>query len=181
VIDADTKEPVEGAVVVAYWYSERPSILGEDPRLKDVKEALTDKDGNWSIVGYKGKESPPTYFPIFIVATFRYTKEPQFIIFKPGYCSWPDGYSIEACKGRINFKGPGEIMEGKILELPKLTDRKDRLRACCPNTISSSSDDPQKEKKIQKKQLEFLRLINEERKNLGLEEFKIYEELKNEK
>lgn len=181
VIDADTKQPIERAVVVAYWYSERPSILGEDSRLKDLKETLTDKNGNWSIIGEKGREHPTVpFFILFGVATLRYTKEPAFIVFKPGYCSWPKGYSIETCRGKINLKGPGGIMEGKTLELPMLTNREDRLKAL-PDTLSSSSDDPREYKKIKKKQLEFLRLINEERRNLGLSEYKIYEELKNEK
>ena len=168
VIDADTKEPIEGAVVVAHWYSKRPSIIGDGSQLKDVKETLTDKDGKWSIVGEKGREHPPTYFPIFGVATLRYTAEPEFIIFKPGYCSWPNGFSIAACEKKIKPGGSGEIMEGKTIELPKLTKREDRLRAY-PSTLSSSSDDPQEEKKTQKKQLEFQRLINEERRNLGLD------------
>lgn len=180
VIDADTKEPIEGAAVVAYWYKARVTTIGdENLTLKDIKETLTDKNGQWTITGPKGRIHDP--FPYFSTITgIYYTKEPQFIIFKPGYCSWPKGFSIEACKGKMKSKGPGQIMEGKILELPKLADRQDRLKVC-PNTISSSSDDPREEIKIQKKQLDFLRLINEERRNLGLSEYKLYQRLRNEK
>jgi hypothetical protein len=180
VIDADTKEPIEGAVVVAYWYKARTTLLGEeDVTLKDVKETLTDKNGQWAVTGPKGREHD--LFPYFSTITgIYYTQPPLFIVFKPGYCSWPERFSIDACKSKIKPEGSGRIRDGKTIELPKLTNRGDRLRNC-PETVSSSSDDPREYKKIQKKQLEFLRLINEERRNLGLSEYKMYKELKNEK
>ena len=181
VIDAETKEPIEGAVVVAYWKSERPSILGEDTRLEDVKETLTDKNGNWSIAGKKGRSSPPVPFFIFIIATVRYTREPQFIVFKPGYCSWPKGFFIiDACKGKMKPEGNDEIAEGKTLELPKLTNRADRLAAQMISPLYPSSDDPKIFKKFIKKQSEFFRLLDEERRNLGLSEYRYYKELKDE-
>src|SRR4030042_2992961 len=109
VIDADTKEPIEGAVVVASWYKAIATIAGESTTLKDVKECLTDKNGDWSIRGPKGKP----YAPIPLLSLFiPYTREPVFIVFKPGYCSWPNGFSIEACKGRMTFIGSFETMEG---------------------------------------------------------------------
>jgi len=180
VIDADTKEPIEGAVVVVYWYQARMTAIGEENlTLKDIKESLTDKNGQWTITGPKGRMHD--LFPYFSTITgIHYTKEPEFIIFKPGYCSWPKGFSIEVCKGKMKSEGPGEIMEGKILELPKLKNKEDRLTVL-PSTLSSSSDDPQEEIRIQKKQLEFLRLINEERRNLGLSEYKLFERLRDEK
>jgi len=171
VIDADTGEPIEGAVVVVYWYSERPSILGDNTELEDVKETLTDKNGNWTIVGKKGRSSPPVpFFIILGVTTFRYTKEPEFIIFKPGYCSWPNGFSIDACKDRIRVEGSERFGEGKTLALPKLTNREDRLKAQRISEIYPSTDDPKVIKRYLKKQLELLRLLDEERRNLGLSE-----------
>lgn len=182
VIDSDTKEPIEGAVVVAYWYSERPGPIGDDTKLEDVKETLTDKDGRWSIVGKKGRDRPPLLSAILFGLTgFRYTKEPGFIIFKPGYCSWPKGFSMDACKDRIRVEGSERFGEGKTLALPKLTNREDRLAAQRISEIYPSSTDPKVIKKFLKKQLELLRLLDEERRNLGLSESKIYEELKNEK
>ena len=125
VIDADTKEPIEGAVVVAVWKTERTTPTATHLDLKDVKECLTDKNGEWSINGPKGRadELLPG-LSLFI----PYTKEPQFIIFKPGYCSWPNGFSIDSCRGRINITGVVDkrVGEGGTLELPKLTKR-DRM------------------------------------------------------
>jgi hypothetical protein len=46
VIDFDTKKPLEGAVVVAMWFN-----LKGDLFIKDLKEALTNNKGEWSIVG----------------------------------------------------------------------------------------------------------------------------------
>ena len=162
VVDADTKEPIEGAVVVAYWYKARMTTVGEESLTpKDVKETLTDKNGQWTITGPKGRMHD--LFPYFSTITgIYYTKEPEFIIFKPGYCSWPNGFSIGACKGRMRSEGPGENMVGKRLELPKLTEREDRLRA---QSISLAGGESALEK-----QRELIRLINEERRNLGLQE-----------
>ena len=125
VIDADTKEPIEGAVVVAYWYKARATISGENTTLKDVKECLTDKNGKWSITGAKGRDDWPIPYLSLLIP---YTREPAFIIFKPGYCSWPNGFSIESCKGKMKPGGTGEIIEGQTVELPKVSGE-DRMRA----------------------------------------------------
>jgi hypothetical protein len=122
VIDADTGEPIEGAVVVASWIEAWPGIAGEGSRLKDVKETLTDKSGSWSITGPKGQMNDEHPY-LSLLLGLHYTREPEFIIFKPGYCSWPEGFSIDACKRRINPRGNGEIRKGGNIELPKLTDR----------------------------------------------------------
>ena len=159
VIDYETKEPIEGAVVVASWYEAKPTIAGEATRLKDVKETLTDKNGEWSITGEEGK--PHTEHPYFHFLTGTYyTRTPQFIIFKPGYCSWPEGFYIEACKEEL--RSSGEFATGKTIELPKLTKREDRIRA---QGIS-----PPEGEGTDEKLREFHRLINDERRNLGLRE-----------
>jgi len=159
VIDYDTREPIEGAVVVASWLEARPTISGESTRLKDVKETLTDKNGEWSISGEEGQ--PHTEHPYYDFFTGTYhTRPPSFIIFKPGYCSWPEGFYIEACQGKI--KSSGEFTATKTFELPKLTNREDRIRA---QGIS-----PPEGESTGEKLKEFHRLINEERRNLGLRE-----------
>jgi hypothetical protein len=174
VIDADTKEPIEGAVVVAVWKTERTTPTATHVDLKDVKECLTDKNGEWSISGPKGRadELLPG-LSLFI----PYTKEPQFTIFKPGYCSWPLGFYIGACKVRIKPEGNKRIREGATIELPKLTKREDRLRGL-PSPITKEGD---RMKEFYKKQKILLRLIDEESRSLGIPEYKILKELENEK
>jgi hypothetical protein len=183
VIDAETKEPIEGAVVVAEWWEEKGAFLGSLERLRDVKETLTDRDGKWSITGPESDKKKIVRGMLSVIAIVWAIRNPGFIIFKPGYCSWPEGFSIDACKDKIRPERTDQIMEGKTVEfeLPKLTNREDRLRAFNLGPIRSSSDDPKIKKKFLKKQLEFLKLLDEESRNLGLSEYKIYEELKNEK
>ena len=171
VIDAETRDPIEGAVVVIHWNEATRTLIGDwSARLKDVKETLTDKDGQWAIKGPAGGENSLSYF-LALIPGLYYTRQPEFVIFKPGYCSWPAGLSIEACKGRMKGTGPGKLMEGQTLELPRLTQIEDRLGAQRVGPISSYSDNPKRETEILRKQPEFLRLLNEERKNLGLDEY----------
>jgi hypothetical protein len=176
VIDADTREPIEGAVVVASWIESAPAPGGELSRLNDVKETLTDKNGKWSIRGARGRKGNTITVLISLVTFIPYTEHPRFIVFKPGYCSWPKGYYIEACKKKIR---PDSIGDGETTELPKLTSRGDRLDAShvSPSFMTDILADKKKAKKIK----EFIRLLNDEKRNLGLPELPILKELENEK
>ncbi len=93
VIDADTKEPIEGAVVVAVWRETRGTITGPDTRFKYAKETLTNKNGEWYIVGPEGYEDKIIPGLLHIIGVFV-TKDPEFIIYKPGYKTrgFPDGF-----------------------------------------------------------------------------------------
>jgi hypothetical protein len=122
-IDADTKEPIEGAVIVAIWYEERATVAGGDTRLKDVKEVMTDKSGEWSIVGPEGRNYDLLPGLSFLTGIY-FTREPIFIIFKPRYCSWPEGFSVDECKGKIKPGKLRDIIEGGNIELGKLIIRK---------------------------------------------------------
>jgi hypothetical protein len=159
VIDADTGAPIEEAVVVIYWYEETRTLIGDsNARLKDVKETLTDKNGEWSFVGEEGEPyNPHPYFSLIL--PIYYTKEPEFIIFKPGYCSWPKGFYIETCAGRLKPAGNEKLSKGETVELLKLLKKEDRLRNL-PGPVSG-------ERSLEK-QKEFIRLLNEENANLGL-------------
>jgi hypothetical protein len=88
-----------------------------------VKEALTDKNGEWMIEGPKGREMG-SITAIFTLMTGTYiTNPPEFIVFKPGYCSWPAGFGIDACKDKIQPEGNDKVAEGHTVELSKLTNR----------------------------------------------------------
>ena len=153
VIDAETKEPIEGAVVVAYWHEERAEIPGPNTRLKDVKETLTDKNGEWMIKGPGGSSHSNIKALFTFITRTYYTRRPNFIFYKPGYCPWPDGFSIEACKVKLKPSGNPKIREGQTVELPRLTKREDRRRA---------NLDPVGDKKDWKKQKLFIQIIREE-------------------
>lgn len=177
VIDADTKAPIEGAVVVASWREERPTPTGPTSRLEDVTETLTDKNGVWSIRGARGEKLGPwtlvsyatSFFTGFIWGTYT-TQRPEFIVFKPGYCSWPKGLEISACNEMV--RSVVSIGDGEALELPRLTVREDRLKA---QRISLYTD-----KASEKKVLSLRRLLNEEARYLGLPENPEYIKLERE-
>jgi len=177
VTDADTKQPIEGVVVVASWREERPTPAGPTSRFKDVKETLTDKNGEWSIRGARGERLGPStllsyvtsFFTGFMWGTYS-TERPEFIVFKPGYCSWPKGFEIDACKEMM--KSFVSIGGGETVELPRLTVREDRLKA---QRISFYTN-----KASEKKIINLLRLLNEEARHLGLPENPEYKELERE-
>lgn len=51
VIDKDTRQPIEGAVVHGTWYRAHPGPGGASHSYYDSKEVLTDKDGSFKIEG----------------------------------------------------------------------------------------------------------------------------------
>ncbi len=173
VIDAETKEPIEGAVVVASWLEETATPTGPSSRLKDVKETLTDKNGEWSLKGLKGREGGSLTALYTALTGTYYTRPPEFIIFKPGYCSWPAGFNIDACKDKIKPVGNDKVANGETIAIAKLRSRTDRL-AAMPEVLGDNI-------LFFKKQKVFMQLVNEERRNLGLPENRMYKEHTNEK
>ena len=80
VIDAETKEPIEGAVVVAVYNKATIGLgAGTLSSVINVREALTDKDGMFRIPSYTTMIQP-----------FSWEISATFIIFKPGYGSFPN-------------------------------------------------------------------------------------------
>src|SRR5512138_1168054 len=74
VIDAETKDPIVGAVVVAHWVEARGTVSGDSTRFKDVKEVLTDKDGKWSITGPEGMEGDDLTAYVTFFTGIHYTR-----------------------------------------------------------------------------------------------------------
>lgn len=124
VIDADSKEPIEGAVVVASWLEETTTVGATHTEVKDGKETLTNKNGEWVIKGSQGRKIG-NITAIFTLITGTYiTTPPEFIVFKPGYCSYPAGFGIESCKMKIKtYNATNSKTIGEVVELPKLKER----------------------------------------------------------
>ncbi|MEK6777695.1 MAG: hypothetical protein AABY87_12585 [bacterium] len=146
VIDAETKEPIEGAVVVAVYSKQAIRVAPESVGITiDVKESLADKDGNFRIPSY-----------ITIIDPFAWSKPVTFIIFKPGYGSFPDwrvrppkGMSMEITfekffsgevgvekevwvttdPWKIGSESKKEKVVFGVVELPKLKTRDERWKA----------------------------------------------------
>jgi len=171
IVDVETTEPLEGTVVLAVWEHVFRTPTGASSSLYNVKEVVTDKDGRFKIPNY----TPINFFPII-----SYMRGPFFTIFKPGYGS-VDGLALG---GYLIGTKPGEeyaIFDGKkdklpavqdykiegkrykyfsgTIELPKLRTREERLR----NQPGGPS-----EVHVYNAPL-FYKLINEDRKNLGLQ------------
>lgn len=175
VIDAETKEPIEGAVVVAVYEKKSIGIAESYSVVINVKEVLTDKNGEFNI---------PSYTTIIQPLSWEY--DVDFIIFKPSYGSFPN-WRIQPPKGMQTQKATPTSFEDffssdygmekelwwsepykigaaykkikvtfGIVELPLLKTREERLRAT-PSHLTDESTTPI-----------LNRLIDEEDHNLGL-------------
>ncbi len=143
VIDAETKEPLEGAAVLAVYYTQKPSPGGPVSFYREAQETVTDKNGEFKI-------------PSITLTTFKFLHffdpHPHITIFKPGYGAYPRHKDVK----------PRFLPANKhvTIELPRLKTREERLLnyGCYP-----SSDVPGMKYK------NLFRLIEEEAKALGLE------------
>jgi hypothetical protein len=139
VIDAASKSPLSGAVVVVMYYSS-PIITGPgggSPYIIHVKEALTDEDGMFRIPSYTTLIQPNSV-----------EHKADFIIYKPGYGKLPSSKvtpDIHFLDPEIYFSRTlGETGEMHwrsgsqskdipvtygIVELPKLETKEERLKA----------------------------------------------------
>ncbi|WP_224983160.1 carboxypeptidase-like regulatory domain-containing protein [Geomonas agri] len=169
VLDFDTKQPLEGAVVVVV-YNKRSigAEKGQSSTVINIKEALTDKDGKFHIPSYTTIMAQP----------FTRQDRTGFLIYKPGYASiqlplknhfigkaaadrelspWYD--PVLSGKYKIRLRSPG------IIELPRLASKDERLRNLpeLPDQLDNLG-----------KQKNLTRLINEEKKELGEPAFNPY-------
>lgn len=78
VVDAETKQPLVGAVVLAIWYREVP-VGGHGPAVDyhDALEVLTDAQGEFTV---------PAKTHLTPIGKIR---EPEFVIYSPGYGYFP--------------------------------------------------------------------------------------------
>jgi hypothetical protein len=78
VIDADTKQPLEGVVVVAHWELVLSSPGGDSPAGQlMVMEAVTDKNGTFRIPGWGPKLAIRSHLSDY--------RDPELLLFKSGY------------------------------------------------------------------------------------------------
>ncbi len=153
IIDIETKEPIEGAVIVACWRRVWRTPAGGVADFYEIKEVLTNKEGNYEM---------PSYTPINMLPILSYISGPEFTIFKPGYLNLSGRHLDEnVTDSPAEFKRNEIIyrLAPGIIELPKLKTREERLMAM-PGPYGENAD--------YKKQKLFIQLLNEENKNLGL-------------
>lgn len=149
VIDAQTKAPLAGAVVVALWWRNRVYPFHSVAEHYAVRETITDTAGRFELDAKDVEEGAP-----------RWTYHPEFLIFQSGYGSFPRKYvSPKGFTGGI-FEG-----QGAVVELPRLVDREDRRQHLWLFGPHSYSNNPFKDLP------ELMRRINVERTAIGLEPY----------
>jgi hypothetical protein len=161
VIDAETKEPIEGAAVLAAWEESYALPPGGGTALIKVVETRTDKEGNFKI-------SAKSFFAMLPGGEIY---GPHIIIYKPRYKVIDHTeYGMHISKNKSHeypkgWKGYFEKPDA-VVELTKFKTREERIKNLPDSTPFSGDMD---EKKIKF----YIHLINIERIELG---FKPYPE-----
>lgn len=146
VVDAETKTPLVGAVVLAIWYREAAVFGGHGPAedYHNALEVLTDAKGEFKIPA-------KTHFTLI-----GKILEPKFVIYYPGYGPYnglqarPTGAEITAAYERKFFD----------VELRKLKTREERIR---------HADVPVSSRVPEGQIPNIIRVVNKERLELGLQ------------
>jgi hypothetical protein len=124
-IDARTKAPLAGAVVVALWRRDRVYPLQVNSEHYAVRETVTDSEGRFVMEARDIEEGAP-----------RRTRKPEFLVFLPGYGAFPHRYASP--KGFIAelFYGAGTTVE--LLRLEMREERLKNLSSFGPHDFSES-------------------------------------------
>jgi hypothetical protein len=156
IIDADTKEPLEGVVVLAYWEKEYRTPAGRNSYFYDTEEVVTGKDGAFFV---------PKFRALNVLPLIREIEGPYFKIFKPGYAVFPP-FGKEAFEKyfpnsplRVDTDKIAEMFKkGVVIEMPRLKTIKERRETL---SLPTSIPDDKMPKLIEQ--------MNKEATTLGLE------------
>jgi len=152
VVDAETKQPLEGAVVTAIWMKAQLLAMEGVDDFHQARETLTDAEGRFAI------DARPRW-------TVRSVRRPNIIVFKPGYGRYADMY------GKLNGLGIDPLIATQetlyarrpvTIDLPRLRTREEMLKFV----------DPDLHPNIEFEDVPiFMRLLNEYRHGLGFEPY----------
>jgi hypothetical protein len=150
VIDAETKQPIEGAVVLVVYKTEQWGLAGSVEHFADAQETLTNKNGEFRI-------SPKRVNTIRVLSGWEL--HPQVVIFKPGYGCYPKHKDVKPM-----FIPNGTLPSNQYVtvELPNVKNEPKRARLENYGCYPSPSVPEASYKKL-------LHLINQEAVSLGLE------------
>ena len=146
VVEAETKEPIKGAAVLAVYYQETISPAGSNYYAVDAQETLTNANGEFKIYAKTVKLKDVSWKPSC-----------NLKIFKPEYGVFPE-HKLSKAIGE-EFKGWPTPQKYIVYELPKLKTIKERKENMFFEYYNSFPYE---------KSGRFVDLINTERKNLGL-------------
>ena len=151
VIDAETKAPIVGAVVLAVWYRGAPGLGVSSTGFLDAEEVLTDKSGEFEV----GKHPPASLIPA------TWVDGPRIIIFYPNYGFYPI-YQISPSPKLGREKLNEALEKYAVIELPPLRTREEILKVY---QLVDYSNAPNENKP------NLIRLMNQQRKELGFKTF----------
>ena len=116
VVDAETGDPIQGAVVAIWFSTKSPSMGGTVWRFADAVETITDAKGEFRISSQR--------INLFrMMATWD--DDYRISIFKPGYGAYPgNSNTYSSLKKKRSFSIPED--EYIIFNLPKLSIIKER-------------------------------------------------------
>src|SRR5215813_2447347 len=118
VVSAETKQPLEGVVVLAWWTRHVRSFGGPSEEYRDSQEVLTDKDGRFTI-------ESRWFFSLNPLVFFR---GPFVAMFRSGYgrYQWPGYKDSETWpkEKREALRTEAQLLQldGIVLEMPMLPD-----------------------------------------------------------
>jgi hypothetical protein len=149
-VDAETGQPLEGAVFVIVWSKKTAISMDGSTSFHSAKEALTDAKGEFSIDGSPGIDWNP----------FTYVLDhPNIAIFMPGYGPFPVGHVKEAPLGEMIKAMTGA---GTVIKLPKLKTQQEMRQYTFPGHLLISATVPYEEMP------NLIRLINIHNKLAGI-------------
>ena len=124
VVSADSKQPLEGVVVLAWWTRNVRSFGGPSEDYRDSQEVLTDKDGRFTI-------ESRWFFSLNPLVFFR---GPFVAMFKSGYgdYEWPGYAGSETWPNekRKALQTEAQLLQldGIVLEMPVLPNTEQRAK-----------------------------------------------------
>ena len=137
VIDAETLQPIESAVVLGVWYKEYATVGGPVGKYYDARETVTDKNGDFTIEGMG-------------IRFVTHLQKTYIVFFKAGYdkigpTPWETLKTSTYLRDRMKWDGEKAIIALKKLPL------KERLRRLLPNI---DSEIPSYKQKMMRKEIE---------------------------
>lgn len=158
IVDMETGEPLEGAVVLAVWDTVYRTPTGPHSNFYNARETLSDKDGYFEV---------PRYTPINFLPLIRSIKGPFLHIFKPEYLkveiyNW-EGMNekpVELTRWVGDTTYTFRLSPG-LIELPRLKTNQERKinlgRPLIPKNMMPN----------------YMKLENQERINLGFQPYRL--------
>ncbi len=144
VIDAETRQPLAGAVVLAVWYWESFGLGHPSEGFHDALEVLTDANGEFAI-------PRETHFRVT-----GWVDKPGIVVYFPGY------RDFSFVQVQWNGESIGSTLrEHTVVELPRLKSYKERKDVATIPSLAAGVPD--------EKMPNLIRLVNQELRTLGLQ------------